>query len=120
MGVLPAVIGSLFFERLSPLFTLAAIAVTYGVMLPAQARLFEFSPKERHWSISVPVHAFFLSWAALLIPGTLYRLPSPLGVPFRISHAMIWILMLIFLFIQAERSRTLKLNHQGEPLRPKL
>lgn len=66
VGVLPAVIGSLFFERLSPVFMLAAIAVTYVVMRPAQARLFEFSHQERHWWISVPVHAFFLAWAALL------------------------------------------------------
>jgi hypothetical protein len=66
VGVLPAVIGSLFFERLSPLFTLVAIASTFCVMRPVQARLFEFSPKEKHWSISVPVHAFFIGWAALL------------------------------------------------------
>jgi hypothetical protein len=54
----------------------------------------------------------FLSWAALLIPGTLYRLPSPLGVPFRIGHAVIWIFMLIFLLLQAERSRKLSLYRQ--------
>jgi hypothetical protein len=46
-----------------------------------------------------------LSWAALLIPGTLYRLPAPLGVPFRLGHAIIWILMLIFLLCHAKRSR---------------
>ncbi len=65
-GVLPAFVGSLFFKSISPLFMLAAIVLTYFVMLPAQQRLFEFTPREKHWSISLPVHSFFLGWAALL------------------------------------------------------
>ena len=55
----------------------------------------------------------FLSWASLLIPGTLYRLPPPWGVPFRIGQAIIWILILFFLLLQAERSRKLKYDHQS-------
>jgi hypothetical protein len=47
----------------------------------------------------------FLSWAAMLIPGTLYLMPSPLGDPFRIGQAIIWILMLIFLLLHAKKSR---------------
>jgi hypothetical protein len=52
----------------------------------------------------------FLSWGALLIPGTLYRLPSPIGLPFRICQIVIWILMLIFLVLQAEKLRKMNLN----------
>jgi hypothetical protein len=47
----------------------------------------------------------FLSWAALLIPGTLYRLPPPLGVPFKLGQAILWIAMLVLLIRQAGRSR---------------
>jgi hypothetical protein len=55
----------------------------------------------------------FLSWAALLIPGTLYRLPSPWGVPFKLGQALIWMAMLIFLLCRAERMRGLNLEHPG-------
>jgi hypothetical protein len=53
----------------------------------------------------------FLSWGGLLVPGTLYRLPPPWGVPFQTGHALIWIAMLIFLVCHAERLRKLNLDH---------
>ena len=65
-GMFPALIGSLFFKSLSPLFMLAAIGLLYFVMISAQERLFEFTSTERYWSISLPVHLLFLGWAALL------------------------------------------------------
>ena len=54
----------------------------------------------------------FLSWGALLIPGTLYRLPSPLGLPFRIVQIVIWILMLVFLILQAEKIRKINFDQK--------
>jgi len=67
-------------------------------------RIAKQSPSSNNTDIKAGV-LLFLSWTALLIPGTLYRLPTPLGVSFRLGQAMIWICMLIFLLIQAERSR---------------
>jgi hypothetical protein len=55
----------------------------------------------------------FLSWGGLLVPGTLYRLPPPWGVPFQTAQAVIWIAMLVFLVCHAERSRKLNHGHQG-------
>ncbi len=72
-------------------------------------RLAKQAPSADNRDIAAGVLLFF-SWAFLLIPGTLYRLPPPLGVPFRISQALIWILLLVFLLRQAERSRKLKLS----------
>ena len=65
-GISPAFAGSLFFKSISPVFVAASIAVTFGLMGPMQGRLFEFCPKEKQWAITLPVHALFLAWAAVL------------------------------------------------------
>jgi len=54
----------------------------------------------------------FLCWGGLLIPGTLYRLPLPWGVPFQVGHVLIWIAILIFLALHAERLRQLNIVHK--------
>lgn len=43
------------------------------------------------------------SWAGLLMPGTLLRLPYPVGTPFRVGQTLIWMGMLGFLLYWAER-----------------
>jgi hypothetical protein len=65
-GITPAFVGSLLFESISPLFVVASIAVTYCLMRTIQGLLFEFCPKEKQWAITLPVHAMFLAWAAVL------------------------------------------------------
>jgi uncharacterized membrane protein len=65
-GILPAIAGSFLFKLLAPLFVLSSIAATYAVMSPVQDCLFGFSPKEKQWAITLPVHILFLVWAAML------------------------------------------------------
>jgi hypothetical protein len=70
---------------------LAAIVLTYFVMLPAQQRLFEFTPREKHWSISLPVHSFFLGWAALLaVIGNSSQIARSIGGMVLIVAVAIW------------------------------
>jgi hypothetical protein len=45
-----------------------------------------------------------ISSAALFIPGTLYRLPVPWGLPFRIGQTIVWVLILFFLLYHKESS----------------
>lgn len=65
-GISPAFAASLLLTPISPFFVLASIAVMYALMSPIQARLFEFSPKEKQWAITVPIHVLFLAWAFIL------------------------------------------------------
>ena len=65
-GIAPAFAGSLFFKSISPVFVAASIAVTYGLMASMQEPLFEYSAKEKQWAVTLPVHALFLAWAAIL------------------------------------------------------
>jgi hypothetical protein len=90
-GVLPAFAGSLFFKSISPLFVLTAIILTYFVMLPAQQGLFEFTPRQKHWSITLPVHSFFLGWAALLaVIGNSAQIGRSIGGMVLIVAVAIW------------------------------
>ena len=41
---------------------------------------------------------------ALFAPGTLYRLPVPWGLPFRIGQTVVWLLILFFLLHQTAKS----------------
>ena len=66
VGVCPAFAGSLLFKEISPLFVVASLVATYAFLGPIQDRLFEFSPKEKQWAITLPVHVLFLAWAAVL------------------------------------------------------
>jgi hypothetical protein len=45
-----------------------------------------------------------ISSAALFAPGTLYRLPVPWGMPFRIGQTIVWLFILFFLLYQKESS----------------
>jgi hypothetical protein len=65
-GLSPAVAASLFVKAMAPFFVLVSIALMYACLSPLQGRLFEFSPKEKHWAITLPVHVLFLAWAFAL------------------------------------------------------
>jgi hypothetical protein len=58
-----------------------------------------------------------LGGMGLLAPGTLLRLPSPWGTPFRAGQAIIWILMFIFLLYFAWKNKHLPRNPDCERAR---
>jgi len=66
VGISPAVLGSLLVRVASPLFVLGSVVILYGALNPVRDQLFDFTPREKHWGITVPVHAIFLAWAAVL------------------------------------------------------
>jgi len=63
---LPALGGSLIAGRLSSLSTLLSVALIYLLLKPVQAQLFELSPEQRHWHVSMPIQLFMLAWALVL------------------------------------------------------
>jgi len=65
---LPALGGSLIAGRLSSLSTLLSVALIYLLLKPVQAQLFELSPEQRHWHVSMPIQLFMLAWALVLAP----------------------------------------------------
>ncbi len=66
IGVLPAFSASVLLPFLAPLFVIVSLALLFILFNPVRTNLFEYTPKEKHWQICLPVHSVFIIWAAIL------------------------------------------------------
>lgn len=90
-GILPALLGSLLAFRLTPIFVMASILLTYLAVKPIQQRLFELSVKQRYWHISVPVNLFFIAWALILsMIGEASQISRSVGAMVMVSAVGLW------------------------------
>jgi len=88
---LPALVGSLVAGRLSPLFTLGSVALLYHFLNPVQAQLFELSPEQRHWHISMPIQLFMLVWALVLaLVGEPEQISRTVGGMAMVTAVAVW------------------------------
>jgi hypothetical protein len=91
ISISPAFIGSLLFPEISPFFIIGSIIITFAVFKDVQGDLFEFTPKERHWNICIPVSILFLVWASLLYrTGNLAQIGRSIGPATMLVAVAIW------------------------------
>ena len=88
---LPALGGSLIAGRLSSLSTLLSVALIYLLLKPVQAQLFDLSPEQRHWQISMPIQFFMLAWALVLaLAGEPDQIGRTVGAMAMVTAVAVW------------------------------
>lgn len=88
---LPAFVGSVLIPSIAPIFVFVSVALIYFLFNPVQEKLFDLEPKERHWFICIPVHAFYLLWACILLwTGNTNQISRTVGGVVIITAVALW------------------------------